>query len=56
MGGGYYDRTFTFLHERHGRFRPKLVGLAFECQRVEKIHTNPWDIALYRVITERGQA
>ena len=55
MGGGYYDRTFSFLNERHGRFRPKLVGLAFDCQRVEKINTNPWDINLYRVISESGQ-
>jgi len=54
MGGGYYDRTFAFLHERRRRFRPKLVGLAFDCQRTEKIATNPWDIALYRVITESG--
>lgn len=56
MGGGYYDRTFAFLHERLRRFRPKLVGLAFDCQRIEKIDVNPWDIALYRVITESGQS
>lgn len=56
MGGGYYDRTFAFLHERRRRFRPKLVGLAFDCQRTEKIAANPWDIALYRVITESGEA
>jgi 5-formyltetrahydrofolate cyclo-ligase len=55
MGGGYYDRTFAFLHERRRRFRPKLVGLAFDCQRTEKIAVNPWDITLYRVITESGQ-
>lgn len=54
MGGGYYDRTFAFLHERRRRFRPKLVGLAFDCQRTQKIAVNPWDIALYRVITESG--
>lgn len=55
MGGGYYDRTFAFLHEKRRRFRPKLVGLAFDCQRVEKISANPWDIRLHRVITESGQ-
>lgn len=55
MGGGYYDRTFAFLHEQRRRFRPKLVGLAFDCQRAEKIAANPWDIALFRVITESGQ-
>lgn len=54
MGGGYYDRTFAFMHERRRRFRPKLVGLAFDCQRTEKIVVNPWDITLHRVITESG--
>ena len=52
MAGGYYDRTFSFLRARKSLFRPKLVGLAFACQRVEKIPTNPWDISLYRVVTE----
>lgn len=54
MGGGYYDRTFSFLRARRWLFRPKLVGLAFACQHVEKIASNPWDIRLYRVITEFG--
>jgi 5-formyltetrahydrofolate cyclo-ligase len=54
MGGGYYDRTFSFLRARRSLFRPKLVGLAFACQRVDKIPLNPWDIRLYRVITELG--
>ncbi len=52
MGGGYYDRHFRFLRHRKHWFRPKLIGLAFECQRVGKILPNPWDIALYRVFTE----
>lgn len=54
MGGGYYDRTFSFLRARRSLFRPKLIGLAFACQRVDKIPLNPWDIRLYRVITELG--
>jgi 5-formyltetrahydrofolate cyclo-ligase len=54
MGGGYYDRTFSFLRARRSLFRPKLVGLAFACQRVDKIPLNPWDIRLYRVISELG--
>lgn len=52
MGGGYFDRTFAFLkHRRHWR-RPKLIGVAFDCQKVEKIAPNPWDIRLYDVISE----
>lgn len=52
MGGGYYDRTFSFLRARKSLLRPKLVGVAFACQRVKKIPLNPWDIGLYRVVTE----
>ena len=52
MGGGYYDRSFAFLKNRKQLIQPKLIGLAFDCQRVEKITANPWDIRLYSVITE----
>lgn len=52
MGGGYFDRCFAFLRHRKCWLHPKLIGLAFDCQAVEKIQTNPWDIPLYRVITE----
>jgi 5-formyltetrahydrofolate cyclo-ligase len=52
MGGGYFDRTFAFLRGRQNWLRPKLVGLAFDCQKVEKIEPNPWDIRLYRVFSE----
>jgi 5-formyltetrahydrofolate cyclo-ligase len=55
MGGGYYDRSFAFLKNRTLMFKPKLVGLAFTCQRVKKIAENPWDIPLYRIVTESGQ-
>lgn len=52
MAGGYYDRTFSFLRDRTALVRPKLVGVAFACQRVEKIPLNPWDIGVWRVVTE----
>ncbi|HEX7060938.1 MAG TPA: 5-formyltetrahydrofolate cyclo-ligase [Woeseiaceae bacterium] len=52
MAGGYYDRTFSFLRDRSLLVRPKLVGVAFACQRVEKIPLNPWDIGVWRVVTE----
>jgi len=52
MGGGYYDRCFSFLRHRRKWLRPKLIGVAFECQKVEEITPNPWDIRLYRLITE----
>ncbi len=52
MGGGYFDRSFYYLKCKRQWFRPKLAGVAFECQKVEKISPNPWDIPLYRVFTE----
>jgi 5-formyltetrahydrofolate cyclo-ligase len=52
MGGGYYDRTFSFLRGRRQLLKPKLVGLAFASQQVPEIAANPWDIRLYSVITE----
>jgi 5-formyltetrahydrofolate cyclo-ligase len=52
MGGGYYDRTFRALANRRGWMHPKLVGVAFDCQKVPKIKANPWDIALSAVLTE----
>ena len=52
MGGGYFDRTFAFLRHRSHWIRPKLIGVAFDCQKVEEITPNPWDIRLYRVVTD----
>jgi 5-formyltetrahydrofolate cyclo-ligase len=52
MGGGYFDRTFSFLRHRKFLFRPKLIGLAYSCQRVEKIAPNPWDIRVFCVVDE----
>lgn len=52
MGSGYFDRCFAFLKHRRRWRRPKLTGLAFDCQKVEKIAPNPWDIRVYQVITE----
>jgi 5-formyltetrahydrofolate cyclo-ligase len=52
MGGGYFDRCFSFLRHRTRWLQPKLIGLAFDCQKVEEITPNPWDIPLYRVYSE----
>ena len=52
FGGGYFDRTFAFLKHRTTLFHPKLIGVAFACQKVEKIAANPWDIRLFRIVTD----
>ena len=56
LGGGYYDRTFSFIERNQRAKKPVLAGLAFERQRVEKIAPNPWDIRLFRVFTESSES
>jgi 5-formyltetrahydrofolate cyclo-ligase len=53
MGGGYYDQTLAYLNNRVHWRRPFLVGLAHECQRVERLEARPWDIRLDIVVTEK---
>ena len=52
-GGGFYDRTFAFKRRRHPSAKPLLLGIAHACQQVEKIPTDPWDIPLKGVATDR---
>ena len=52
MGGGYYDRCFSFLRHRRQWMKPKLFGVAFDCQKVERISPNSWDIPLYQTFSE----
>ena len=55
MGAGYYDRALRHLRDGSRRWRrPRLVGLAFACQEVERIVPSTWDIPLDVVVTERG--
>lgn len=51
MGGGFYDRTLGFKKHQKIFKNPKLYGLAFDCQRVEKLDAKPWDVQLDRIIT-----
>jgi 5-formyltetrahydrofolate cyclo-ligase len=53
MGGGFYDTTFEFLHKNQVN-RPRLVGVAHEIQRVERIEVESWDIPLPIVVTDRS--
>jgi 5-formyltetrahydrofolate cyclo-ligase len=53
MGSGYFDRSFSFLKSRQAWLHPKLIGVAFECQRVNEVVPNAWDIGLFRVFTEK---
>jgi 5-formyltetrahydrofolate cyclo-ligase len=52
MGGGYYDRSFSFLRRRRYWRKPRLLGLAYELQKQASIIPNDWDIPLDAVATE----
>lgn len=54
MGGGYYDRTLAGLRQRRHWRRPRLIGLAHDCQRLARIEPRPWDVRLDAVATESG--
>lgn len=48
MGGGFYDRTFSFVKLDS---KPVLIGLAHECQKVDKVPVEEWDVAMTGVVT-----
>jgi 5-formyltetrahydrofolate cyclo-ligase len=53
MGGGYYDRTFSFIRQYNAQ-KPRLIGLAHELQKVEKLPVESWDVPLTGVVTDSG--
>jgi 5-formyltetrahydrofolate cyclo-ligase len=53
-GAGFYDRRLARLRSPCIWHRPKLVGVAYEFQRVAQIDSEPWDIPMDAVITEKG--
>jgi 5-formyltetrahydrofolate cyclo-ligase len=52
VGRGYYDRAFGFLRHRSHWRRPKLLGVAYELQRVGPLTPSSWDVPLAGVVTE----
>ena len=50
MGGGWYDRTFAF--RKLAPAPPHLVGVGFDAQRVESLHTEEWDVLPDAICTE----
>ncbi len=50
MGGGYYDRSFAGKDPHHP---PLLIGWAHNCQKVDSIEKNDWDVPLDWAITEK---
>lgn len=52
MGGGFYDRSFAFLHEEMAD-KPVFCGIAHELQRVDALDAESWDVPLKLIATER---
>jgi 5-formyltetrahydrofolate cyclo-ligase len=50
-GGGYYDRTFAFINQSP-KPRPRMVGVAYEFQKVSQLPSEPWDVQVDHVVTE----
>ena len=56
MGGGFYDRTLTTWYQKYhlkGKVnaKPYPIGLAHDCQLVDNIPCELWDIPLPEIIT-----
>ena len=51
-GAGYYDRAIDKLQKRGAR--PRLIGIAFECQEVPLVPDEPHDVIMPEILTERG--
>lgn len=53
MGGGFYDRSFSYQRRAHALRRPLLVGLAHGCQEVDELRVENWDIPLSMIVTDK---
>ena len=53
MGGGFYDATLAYLRTRQTWRKPRLIGIAYEAQKVEQIPAERWDVPLDYIVTER---
>lgn len=49
MGGGFYDRTLA--HRHRWASSPSLIGIAHECQQVDTLPVQSWDVPLDAIVT-----
>lgn len=54
MGGGFYDRSLAYLARRKTWRKPTLLGLAHECQKVERLAQASWDVPLQGTVTDKA--
>jgi 5-formyltetrahydrofolate cyclo-ligase len=46
-GGGFFDRTLAAMP-----FKPLVIGVGYDLQRIATIHPQPHDIPMDRIVTE----
>ena len=54
MGGGFYDRSLAYMARRKTWRKPTLLGLAHECQKVERLAQASWDVPLQGTVTDKA--
>lgn len=54
MGGGFYDRSLAYRKMRKNWHKPTLLGLAHECQQVDRLVMASWDVPLAATVTNKG--
>ena len=53
MGGGFYDRTLSYLRNRRHWHKPYIYGIAYEFQKVGTLLHQPWDIPMNGIVTDK---
>ena len=53
MGGGFYDRSLAYLARRQRWRKPTLLGLAHECQKVDRLAQASWDVPMSGTVTNK---
>ncbi len=52
MGGGFYDRTLSYIQKNQTQNKlTNIIGLAHQCQEVESLPIEAWDMPLAEIIT-----
>lgn len=54
MGGGFYDRSLAYRGLRKKWHKPTLLGMAHQCQQVDHLALESWDVPLQATVTDRG--
>ncbi|MDZ5603003.1 5-formyltetrahydrofolate cyclo-ligase [Pseudomonas sp. RP23018S] len=52
MGGGFYDRSLAYQSRRKTWKKPLLLGVAHECQKVERLKQASWDVQLQGTVSD----